>query len=300
VKALLFEAIVFMVFLQSQDASGLGAPPPPIGSRSPRWRGVIPRSMAQSPGQKLSTAKKAALKRHRNVTVVRLSRVLFGEESLVNPDVFGMLDRVGKDPMKSDGKNGKNATPEPAAHPIIPPRGDYQTLLSYQKAEVIYDLTFRFAHKYLERGDRTIDQMIQSARSGKQNILEGSKAALTSKETELKLTSVGRASLEELLADYRDYLRVRDHAIWDRNCREALYVRRLGCKTPQTYELYRTFMNTRPPEIMANIAISLIHQTNFLIDQQLRRLEKDFLKQGGLRERMFKARLAQRNTQRPS
>ena len=206
--------------------------------------------------------------------------------------------------MKSDGKNRQNVSdgkqPSPSSHdshPIIPPRGDYQTLLSYQKAEVIYDITFRFAHKYLSRGDRTVDQMIQSARSGKQNILEGSKAALTSKETEIKLTSVGRASLEELLADYRDYLRVREHAIWDKDSKEAMFVRRLGRKTPHTFELYREFMETRPPEVIANIAICLIHQTNYLLDQQLRALEKDFLNQGGLRERMFKARLAHRNQQ---
>jgi four helix bundle suffix protein len=201
--------------------------------------------------------------------------------------------------MKNDGKNRTNASagehPSPSSHPIIPPRGDYQTLLSYQKAEVIYDLTFRFARKYFAKGDRTVDQMIQSARSGKQNILEGSKAALTSKETELKLTSVGRASLEELLADYRDYLRVRDHAIWDKDSKEAQFVRLLGRKTPQTYELYREFVESRPPEVIANIAICLIHQANYLIDQQLHRLEKDFLEQGGLRERMFKARLAHRN-----
>ena len=204
--------------------------------------------------------------------------------------------------MKDDGKNEKNASDgkhtspnSHSSHPIIPPRGDYQTLLSYQKAEVIYDTTFRFAHKYLGKGDRTVDQMIQSARSGKQNILEGSKAALTSKETELKLTSVGRASLEELLADYRDYLRVRDHAIWDKDSKEALFVRRLGRKIPHTFELYREFVETRPPEVIANIAICLIHQTNYLLDQQLRALEKDFLNQGGLRERMFKARLAKRN-----
>ncbi|HYF49542.1 MAG TPA: four helix bundle suffix domain-containing protein [Planctomycetota bacterium] len=179
-----------------------------------------------------------------------------------------------------------------AAQPrIIPPRGDYQTLLSYQKAEVIYDITYRFAHKYLARGDRTIDQMIQSARSGKQNILEGSKAATTSKETEIKLTNVGRSSLEELLADYRDYLRVRDLPIWGKDSREARFVRTLGRKTPQTYELYREFVETRPPEVIANIAICLIHQTNYLLDRQLRRLEKDFLEQGGLRERMTRARL---------
>ncbi len=102
-----------------------------------------------------------------------------------------------------------------SARPIIPPRGDYQTLLSFQKAEVVYDITFRFAHKYLGRGDRTVDQMIQSARSCKQNILEGSQAATTSKETEIKLTNVGQASLEELLADFRDYLRIRDLRIWE-------------------------------------------------------------------------------------
>ena len=208
--------------------------------------------------------------------------------------------------MSNDGKNangGEYSSPDShspnEAHPIIPPRGDYQTLLSYQKSEVIYDLTFRFAHKHLAKGDRTVDQMIQSARSGKQNILEGSKAALTSKETELKLTSVARASLEELLADYRDYLRVRDHAMWDKDSRQAQYVRRLGRKTPQTYELYREFLETRPPEVIANIAICLIHQTNYLLDQQLRALEKDFLNQGGLRERMFKARLQHRRQNPP-
>ncbi len=209
--------------------------------------------------------------------------------------------------MKNDGKNRNNATNtknnshishsshEPER--ILPPRGDYQTLLSFQKAEVVYDITFRFAHKYLSRGDRTVDQMIQSARSGKQNILEGSKAATTSKETEIKLTNVGRASLEELLADYRDYLRVRDHAIWDKDSTEAQFVRKLGRKTPHTFELYREFLETRPPETIANIAICLIHQTNYLLDQQLRRLEKDFVEGGGLRERMTRARLQARDRQ---
>jgi four helix bundle protein len=95
-------------------------------------------------------------------------------------------------------------------------------------------ITFRFAHKFLSKGDRTVDQMIQSARSGKKNILEGSKAALTSKETEIKLTNVARASLEELLDDYKDYLRARDVKIWDKDSREAQYVRKLGRRTPQT------------------------------------------------------------------
>lgn len=196
-----------------------------------------------------------------------------------------------------DSHNSHDSAPPNSAEPerILPPRGDYQTLLSFQKAEVVYDITFRFAHKYLNRGDRTVDQMIQSARSGKQNILEGSKAATTSKETEIKLTNVGRASLEELLADYRDFLRVRDHAIWDKDSKQALFVRRLARKTPHTFELYREFMETRPPEVIANIAICLIHQTNYLLDRQLRRLEQDFVSGGGLRERMTRARLAWRN-----
>ncbi len=193
--------------------------------------------------------------------------------------------------MTNDGKNRKN---ENKGRPIIPPRGDYQTLLSFQKAEVVYDVTFRFAHRFLDRGDRTIDQMIQAARSGKKNILEGSKAATTSKETEVKLTNVGRSSLEELLDDYKEYLRVRDKAMWDKDSREAQFVRRLGRKTPQTYELYREFVESRPPEVVANIAICLIHQANYLIDRQLIRLERDFLEEGGLRERMTRARLAQR------
>ena len=178
---------------------------------------------------------------------------------------------------------------------FIPPHGGYEDLLSFQKAEIVYDITFRFAHKYLSRGDRTVDQMIQSARSGKKNILEGSKAALTSKETEIKLTNVARASLEELLDDYKDYLRARDLKMWDKDSKEAQYVRQLGRKTPQTYEDYRAFVETRPAEVIANIALCLIHQTNYLIDQQLRRLEKDFIEQGGLRERMTRARLQYRN-----
>lgn len=181
---------------------------------------------------------------------------------------------------------------------FLPPHGNYEDLLSFQKAEVIYDLTFRFAHKYLSKRDRTIDQMIQSARSGKKNILEGSKASVTSKEIELRLTGVARASLEELLDDYRDYLRARDLPIWDKNSKEAQYVRRLGRKTPQTYEIYREFFETRPPETIANIALCLIHQTNYLVDRQLKRLEQDFLKEGGLRERMTRSRIQHRNHQR--
>ena len=186
---------------------------------------------------------------------------------------------------------------------FIPAHGNYRELLSYQKAEVIYDLTYRFCQRFLEKRDRTVDQMVQAARSGKQNILEGSKASGTSKEMEIKLTNVARASLEELLDDYRDYLRTRNHPIWPKDSREALFVRRLGNKPGANYEIYREFADTRPPEVLANIALCLIHQANYLLDQQIRRLEQDFLKEGGLRERMTRARLQSRSritTRRPS
>jgi len=192
---------------------------------------------------------------------------------------------------RRDRNNGKNRNDR---RPILAPRGDYQTLLSFQKAQVVYDITFRFARRFVENGDRTRDQMIQAARSGEKNILEGSKAAVISKETEIKLTGVARASLEELLDDYRDYLRVREKPIWEKDSKEAVYVRRLGCRKPQSYEIYREFIETRPPDVIANIAICLIHQANYLLDRQMTRLERDFMEDGGLRERMTRARLEKR------
>lgn len=177
---------------------------------------------------------------------------------------------------------------------FLPAYGNYRELKSYQKAEAIYDLTHRFCARFLLRGDRTIDQMVQAARSGKQNIIEGSKASGTSKETELKLMNVARASLEELLADYEDFLRVRRASQWTKDSKEARFVRRLGAKPGVTFEEFRAFVETRPPEVVANIARCLIHQANYLLDQQIRRLEQDFLKEGGIRERMTRARLAAR------
>jgi four helix bundle suffix protein len=181
---------------------------------------------------------------------------------------------------------------------FIPPHGGYEELLSFQKARIIYDATVRFCKRFLERRDRTIDQMVQAARSGKQNILEGSKASGTSKEAEIKLVNVARASLEELLEDYRDFLRVRKMALWDKNSREARFVRHLGTRENKSYEPYRTYIETRPAHVVANILICLIHQTNYLLDQQLRQLEKAFLEEGGLRERMTRARLSARSKSR--
>jgi four helix bundle suffix protein len=177
---------------------------------------------------------------------------------------------------------------------FILPHGNYRELLSYRKAKVVYDVTFAFCGRFLTRGDRTIDQMIQAARSGKQNILEGSKASGTSKETEIKLTNTARASLEELLYDYHDFLRARKYRLWEKSSREALFVRRLAAKPEPAYDDFRDFCETRPAEVVANIAICLIHQTNYLLDRQLRRLERDFIHEGGFRERMSRVRRQQR------
>jgi four helix bundle suffix protein len=180
---------------------------------------------------------------------------------------------------------------------FIPADGGYEKLLSFQKARIVYDGTVWFCKHFLEKRDRTYDQMVQAARSGKQNILEGSQASGTSKATEIKLTNVARASLEELLEDYRDFLRVRGLRLWEKDSREALFVRRLGSKKDVSYEIYRSYLETRPPEVVANILICLIHQTNFLLDQQIRQLEKAFVQEGGLRERMTRARLTERARQ---
>jgi four helix bundle suffix protein len=177
---------------------------------------------------------------------------------------------------------------------FIPDHGGYRDLLSYRKALVVYDGTVLFCQRFLDKRDRTVDQMVQAARSGKQNIIEASMASGTSKESEIKLTNVARASLEELLEDYRDYLRVHGHPLWDKDSEQALYVRKLGATKDASYETYRTYLETRPAEVVANILICLIHQTNYLLDQQIRALEKAFLEEGGLRERMTRARLRHR------
>ena len=180
---------------------------------------------------------------------------------------------------------------------FIPPHGGYENLLSYRKAEIVYDATVKFCDRFIDKKSRTHDQMVQAARSGNKNIAEGSQASGTSKEAEIKLVNVARASLEELLGDYRDFLRQRGLRLWEKDSKEALFVRKLGAKKDASYDSFKTYIESRPPEVVANILICLIHQTNYLLDQQLRQLEKAFLQEGGLRERMTRARLAERARQ---
>src|SRR6186713_2026526 len=130
---------------------------------------------------------------------------------------------------------------------FIPPHGGYEKLFSYPKTQIIYDATIRFCDRFISIKSRTHDQMVQAARSGNKNIAEGSQVSGTSKESEIKLVNVARASLEELLGDYKDYLRQHRLRLWDKNSKEALYVRKLGAKNA-SYESYRTFIETRPPE----------------------------------------------------
>ena len=183
------------------------------------------------------------------------------------------------------------------AEGFIPKHGGYQNLLSYQKAEIVYDATVRFCERFFDRRNRTVEQMVQAARSGKQNIIEGSVASGTSKETEIKLTNVARASLEELLADYRDFLRNRDLAEWPKNHPYAQRLRQL-CRTPHaTSDTFKKGLEHRDPAIAANVIIGLIKVANYLLDQQIKHLEKAFLEEGGLRERMTRARLKSRASQ---
>jgi len=183
---------------------------------------------------------------------------------------------------------------------FIPPHGHYQELLSYKKSAIVYSATVKFCERFISIKDRTYDQMIQAARSGKQNIIEGSKASGTSKETEIRLTNVARASLEELLEDYKDYIKNRKEVIWDKDSREALYVRKLAYSKDESYEnTYEQFIETRSGVVCANIILCLIHQCNYLLDQQIRRLEEDFIKNGGLRERMYQARKNYRDNPTP-
>lgn len=181
---------------------------------------------------------------------------------------------------------------------FIPPHGGYAGLLAYQKALIVFQGTVRFCERFLRKRDRSVDQMVHGARSGKQNIVEGSKVSGTSKEAEIKLLNVARSSLEELLEDYKDFLRNRKLRLWEKESREALFVRKLARKENVSYETHATYVETRPPEVGANILICLIHQTNYLLDQLIQKLELDFLAEGGLRERMMRARLARRAKQK--
>ncbi len=181
---------------------------------------------------------------------------------------------------------------------FIPPHGGYASLASYQKSLVVFQATRYFCERFLSVKDRTFDQMVQAARSGKQNIIEGSQASGTSKEMEIKLTSVARASLEELLEDYRDFLRARQFAEWEKSHPYALRLRELNRTPDASYETFRKAIEHPDPAISCNAIIGLIKVTCYLLDHQLASLEKAFVDKGGLREAMTRARLRSRGDRR--
>jgi len=178
---------------------------------------------------------------------------------------------------------------------FIPLHGGYRKLLTYKKAEIIYDGTVYFCNRFLEKYDRTKGQMVQAARSGKQNIAEASMASATSKETEIKLTNVARASLEELLIDYHDFLRTKKLSEWEKESRYVNRLRELNKKRDADYETFRKGIENVNPEISANVLIGLIKVTSYLLSRQLQTLETAFISEGGLRERMTRARINKRN-----
>jgi len=179
---------------------------------------------------------------------------------------------------------------------FIPTHGGYRHLFSYQKAEIIYDGTVYFTNRFFNKYERTIGQMVQAARSGKQNIVEGSMASATSKEAEIKLTNVARASLEELQIYYEDFLRTNKLPIWEKDHRLVARLRQLNTSVPNpTYETFIKAIEHESPEICANTMITLIKICTYLLKQQIKQLEAAFIKEGGLRERMTKARLEERN-----
>ena len=173
---------------------------------------------------------------------------------------------------------------------FLSPKGNYKNLIAFQKAECIYDITCYFLEHYLPKiGDRTVDQMKQAARSGKQNIAEGNETGTTSMEACIKLVNVAKASLKELQEDYEDYLRNHGNQIWDINsdqCRNA----RLWCKAHSKPSDYMRVCELRDDITLANVALVLIHQTDYLLRKLLERFKTDFLEHGGIKEQMSSAR----------
>ena len=184
---------------------------------------------------------------------------------------------------------------------FIPPHGGYEDLITYQKACVIFRATYYLAARWVRIGSRTRDQMEQAARSGKQNIVEGSLASAASKQTEIFLTNVARASLGELLEDFKDFLVLHNKPLWDKDGEKALTIRHLAQPgVPVAYEPYQPYIESDAPEVVGNAMVCLLQQTCYLLDQQISQLEREFLSHGGIRERMKQARLQARSPELPT
>ena len=194
---------------------------------------------------------------------------------------------------RSDGSDNSGARAR-----LIPKHGGYRKLRSFHTAQLAYDGTVAFCDRFVDRRSRTHDQMVQAARSGVQNIAEGSVASATSKKTELKLTGVAKASMEELLLDYEDFLRQRGLRLWPKDSPEALAVRgryrKGGSDRSDESDMSDKSDWLDDPEVAANTLICLIHQATYLLRRQMEGLERQFLSEGGFTEKLYRARSEQR------
>lgn len=192
--------------------------------------------------------------------------------------------------------NQNTQSPQTSPVTFLSKHGHYRNLRVYQVTEMVYDITYYFTQHYLSKGDRTVDQMVQAARSGKQNIAEGNQAAATSSETEIKLTNVAKASLEELLDDYEDYLRVRNMQQWG-----PLHPRyekmRQYARSEEIKKEYAATIQRMNDEEIANLCITLIHQAIYMLHKLLVTMQTRFVKEGGIKERMYQSRINYRNNQ---
>lgn len=207
----------------------------------------------------------------------------------------------------SDQSDRTDRSKEAARLARLRPSGGYRKLRSFQVTTVIYDATVSFCDRFVDKRSRTHDQMVQAARSGRQNIAEGSRASATSSQTELRLVNVARASLDELLLDYEDFLRQRGLAQWGKDDPRAKAVREVGKGIDRTdssdqpdrsdEKSYSRWLNHSDPEVVANAIICLIHQANYLLDRQVAGLERQFIHEGGYSERLAAARIQERRKQ---
>ena len=183
-------------------------------------------------------------------------------------------------------------------HKLIPKHGGYRKLRSFQTAQHVYDGTVVFCNRFIDKRSRTHDQMLQAARSGRQNIAEGSMASATSKKMELKLTGVARASLEELMLDFEDFLRQRSLQLWAKDSPAALAVRSKfrSDSSDESDQSDPYSLASASPEVAANTLLCLVNQASFLLGRQLEKLEQQFLNEGGFTEKLYQARTRQRRS----
>ena len=222
-----------------------------------------------------------------------------GHPRQASPGSLGRLGSlVGSASLGSPVTPSRSSPPAPSRPGAVPqivlPHGGYKKLIVYRKSDVVYQGTVVFCRRFLpEHGDRTVDQMTQAARSCKQNIAEGSAASGTSKETEIKLTNVARATLDELMEDYLDWLKAHGFAEWPADDQRRVAARDYA-REHADWDDWQNIFETRPAETVANLMLTLCHQTRYMLDKMIAAQEEDFKRHGGVRERMHAARTAAR------